>query len=423
MKSLKTEINVDNAFFVISTNGQSGRGASCSVVQATKTGSGFSYDLFGGWRKTLASTPAARVTDKLIEDTHAAGLVEFERMKQAGELPKEKTNGVITRGMILWTEGIGSRRHRVVYEVVQNEFGTNYKTVEVEQPHALSTDSHVKHIDNKFGIGVYHKAEMFDRMDELDAMVEAGKQHAIDSARAKQMEQEAKDKARNEAIDKGRQIVRDSIGENIPPYAIVGFYNESETRMDDYTETHTTNYVVLGWSHNKANVVSELVAACKNFEGTKHLTEADKDTHTYSSRVFIGSKYRGWQVQKMATEGSNLTAIYEYAAKNYAAPRPSISSATENSGTTSVDGTRIVHNESKGGVEIYFKGKPAQHVLDSLKSAGFRWSRFNSCWYARVSDRTIAEASKYGTVPSSASHVEDGHDNMIIDQIAERINA
>jgi len=43
----------------------------------------------------------------------------------------------------------------------------------------------------------------------------------------------------------------------------------------------------------------------------------------------------------------------------------------------------IKKNEEKQGLEIYFKEKPDRAVLELLKSNGFRWGRFNKCWYKR----------------------------------------
>jgi excisionase family DNA binding protein len=44
----------------------------------------------------------------------------------------------------------------------------------------------------------------------------------------------------------------------------------------------------------------------------------------------------------------------------------------------------IAENEEKSGIEIRFASKPSGDVLSSLKSAGWRWSRFNSCWYNKA---------------------------------------
>jgi hypothetical protein len=49
-------------------------------------------------------------------------------------------------------------------------------------------------------------------------------------------------------------------------------------------------------------------------------------------------------------------------------------------------------NAEKNGVEIVFSTKPAAKVLERIKGAGFRWSRFSSCWYAKQSPENIAFA-------------------------------
>ena len=50
---------------------------------------------------------------------------------------------------------------------------------------------------------------------------------------------------------------------------------------------------------------------------------------------------------------------------------------------------KVVLNDDKNGVEIYFSGKPSEEVRDNLKFNGFKWSRFNKCWYATQSEKTI----------------------------------
>ncbi len=59
---------------------------------------------------------------------------------------------------------------------------------------------------------------------------------------------------------------------------------------------------------------------------------------------------------------------------------------------TSASGVTVTRNEAKGGVEIRFPAKPAQATIDRVKAAGFRWSRFSGCWWAKASERTLAFA-------------------------------
>ena len=60
--------------------------------------------------------------------------------------------------------------------------------------------------------------------------------------------------------------------------------------------------------------------------------------------------------------------------------------------STSPAGVSVRFNSAKNGVELVFPTKPAADILARVKAAGFRWSRFASCWYAKQSPATIAAA-------------------------------
>jgi hypothetical protein len=49
------------------------------------------------------------------------------------------------------------------------------------------------------------------------------------------------------------------------------------------------------------------------------------------------------------------------------------------------------HNTNKNGLEIYFKAKPKEEILNILKENGFRWGRFNKCWYKKYSENLQEE--------------------------------
>ena len=51
----------------------------------------------------------------------------------------------------------------------------------------------------------------------------------------------------------------------------------------------------------------------------------------------------------------------------------------------------VRRNTEKNGIEIVFAAKPEPTILEKLKAAGWRWSRFAACWYIRAS----AEAEKF----------------------------
>ena len=50
---------------------------------------------------------------------------------------------------------------------------------------------------------------------------------------------------------------------------------------------------------------------------------------------------------------------------------------------------KIIMNEEKNGIEIYFNEKPAEEIRNNLKLNGFKWSRYSSCWYNKQSDAAI----------------------------------
>lgn len=68
--------------------------------------------------------------------------------------------------------------------------------------------------------------------------------------------------------------------------------------------------------------------------------------------------------------------------------------ATSTPAPVSSDGVTVTENEERNGVEIRFASKPAESVRSALKANGFRWSKFQSLWYARRSPQTLAFAHK-----------------------------
>jgi len=52
--------------------------------------------------------------------------------------------------------------------------------------------------------------------------------------------------------------------------------------------------------------------------------------------------------------------------------------------TPSVEQITVKDGTREGFSEIYFPDKPSESVREALKSAKFRWSRFNKCWYGKT---------------------------------------
>lgn len=57
-------------------------------------------------------------------------------------------------------------------------------------------------------------------------------------------------------------------------------------------------------------------------------------------------------------------------------------------------GARYEYNDAHNGVEIYFKGKPEQKIIDALKAARWRWHNAKKCWYNKQSAEALELAKR-----------------------------
>ena len=70
---------------------------------------------------------------------------------------------------------------------------------------------------------------------------------------------------------------------------------------------------------------------------------------------------------------------------NFTVPEAAPSAAP----VVSAAGVTVSENEALDGVEVRFPAKPAQSVIETLKSHGFRWAGRNGCWYHKRTPRHI----------------------------------
>ena len=138
-----------------------------------------------------------------------------------------------------------------------------------------------------------------------------------------------------------------------------------------------------------------------------------KDGHSNSS---------GWSVSKSVKyknqwdNGMYVSMGKRCVFKNEAAPLPPTPKrqVLEHTGTvehtashtepaTPTEGVTVTKNIEKAGIEIRFDSKPDAAVLTSLKAYGWRWTRFNSCWYHKDTPKNWEFALTFtgGSVPQS----------------------
>ena len=63
----------------------------------------------------------------------------------------------------------------------------------------------------------------------------------------------------------------------------------------------------------------------------------------------------------------------------------------------------VKFNEEKKGIELYFNTKPTREILNTLKANGFRWSKYNKCWYIKDSEEKRQFLVKMGYLTNSSS--------------------
>ncbi len=54
----------------------------------------------------------------------------------------------------------------------------------------------------------------------------------------------------------------------------------------------------------------------------------------------------------------------------------------------------LTYNKEKNGIELKFRSRPSEEILDTLKANRFRWSKFQKIWYARQTPQAIKTAER-----------------------------
>lgn len=179
---------------------------------------------------------------------------------------------------------------------------------------------------------------------------------------------------------------------------IVAFLEEDDCdHHSDYFNTKKTRAMVIGFRSGSREDFRQLRAAAARHPETKHL-DCDEAEHrdNYSmgrgNYLKIGGRYStGWFVESVGLSGYSMDSIanYPYEIRVEAQAQAPASGGTEVSGA---GGVVVKQNDEHDGVELYFPGKPDEATLTRVKGAGFRWSRFSKCWYAKRRPHTLAFA-------------------------------
>jgi len=76
-------------------------------------------------------------------------------------------------------------------------------------------------------------------------------------------------------------------------------------------------------------------------------------------------------------------------------------------------GVTVTINEAKQGVEIRFPVKPGEGVLATIKANGFKWGKFNKCWYKKLSNGALRAANDIAGIDEAILSNNDGAGAMV----------
>jgi hypothetical protein len=312
------------------------------------------------------------------------------------------------------------------YVIVENQGINDFNASYGARYNAISLDSKHYRIIDAYNMKwpamdeTWHSQHMYitDRVidpDELETLVtEADELKAKEDAEAATAQQE-----RERLIAKGKELADRLIPKDAK--ALIVAYSEIDDcdSMTDYFATHTEECVVLGWSKHNRDLFPEMRKYADRIDETAHLataptvdhngeqrTDANKkwwhpaDEHREKYSMGAGyylkatSRYRtGWKIRKETKWHDDWSEkILKGLALRCVLPEPG-AKRTQEQVKNATDGVSVTLNDDKGGIEIRFPEKPDNDILSALKEHGWRWSRFNGCWYHKQSDANMEFAN------------------------------
>lgn len=156
------------------------------------------------------------------------------------------------------------------------------------------------------------------------------------------------------------------------------------------------------WEERGAMGMTECNFMLHGYTLQKHEVE-HRENWSMGAGNYVGdSKYSGWIVKSYELKYSGTRSdVVETEYLEVLCAKPQTVKQPDSQaprGWDKVEGggsaVTISENDEKDGLELRFAEKPAAEVLARVKAAGWRWSRFSSCWYAKRSEQARAFAQE-----------------------------
>jgi len=295
--------------------------------------------------------------------------------------------------------GRDSERLAVIKIEKDKRFGcTYYHLLNLDKP-ALSKHEYLRPIETRKGspIGIYFRHGELATQEEIDEVMPM----ALAAEQMKQDKQNAINKANEERREKAAIWWKENTPTWAKAYIVAELKKDESDSMSDYFNASTSKTLLLAWSTTDRLNFAEMRKAALNAPETKEVIDTLKDDKYHR---IIGNYYSGWTLKKYKV-GTGKSWTEEFVGDPDVLRLPKETPREE---MTFEGDAKIVLNSAKQGIEIYFKSKPSTEVLDEIKAEGFRWAKFNKCWYKKDTVQARQVASKYGKVP------EEGHDGGMV---------
>lgn len=335
-------------------------------------------------------------------------------MNAAGKMVEVETSGLELGQVVSYSDMANPRQHYVVTsEGPESKY--NHGQTAISRETGNKTTLSITSIEGPGGWSLVDEIATAEEIKKLK------KQHFQQQLARQRKEQEKREKREND-LKKGREFLKGKIPTNAKA-VIVGREEVDECDFHtDYFATSCKKTVILAFSNHTRDLFPEMRKAAANAPETDHLTtpptvnengeektaaneswwypaDEHREKHSFGAGYYLKATNRyssGWKVEKIALDAESLAQIIgenETAWKIPEKPPETIQRRFE--GAAYNKPATVSINEEKNGVEIRFAEKPAAETLTVLKSNGWRWSRFNKCWYKQNNEENRIFAERF----------------------------
>ncbi len=273
------------------------KGLRSYAQKGTFVNGSFTFMMFSDKSIDLAISDA-KCTENSIKELHHEGLTKFLELTVG-----EPEAYIVSVGQRLICYGYAMNEEKSEWIVYKINSSLSFEGIDMLTLN-LHTFTHVRDINEKFGIGTYYtQNDLFDgTLEKLNAFVEKAKMQAIQNEQEATADAELQNAFRLQKIEEGAKHV--IIPENAQFVIVAELYQNDSDSQSDYFSTSISETVILGFSSSKNSNMNELKKACLNFEETALFADGGidfehNDKNSYLPDYFLGTgAWSGWKVNK-----------------------------------------------------------------------------------------------------------------------------